>query len=102
MRRKENRSPTVVDAERPSWLNPAEETKSQRFYRIIEPRVGRCVKDIGLLVYGADRTRYEPSAQDICEMERVLMEAVDRLIAVYRSKKTMQTFRFSRLPEDGC
>ena len=69
----------------------AVETKRERFYRIIEPRVNRCVHDITLLAYGADRNRYDPSETDIAQMEQVLHNAVDSTLAAYRAKVSKPT-----------
>lgn len=72
------------------------ESKRERFFRIIEPRVNRCVHDIKLLAYGADRSRYEPTAADIEAMERVLLDAVDEAMGPYKARQSAPSFRFRR------
>lgn len=75
---------------------PIGESKRERFFRIIEPRVNRCVHDIKLLAYGADRSRYEPTAADIEAMERVLLDAVDEAMGPYKARQFAPSFRFRR------
>ncbi|MDE2096270.1 MAG: hypothetical protein KGL39_03425 [Patescibacteria group bacterium] len=83
------------------------ETKTQKFQRIIVPRINNALKDIGLLRTGADRTRYDISPRDLKRLEETLHGAVEDVIKAYKKPEPASPSEFSLTdipsppPEEG-
>lgn len=57
---------------------PKEENPTQRFKRVVEPRVGKALKSIGL-VGSVTGTAYKYSDKDIADIMAALQDAVDKV-----------------------
>lgn len=69
----------------------ANETKRQKFNRVIVPRINNALKDIRLLASGADKSRYDVSQRDVERMAAELRRAVDEMIDAYKKPKPPKT-----------
>lgn len=71
------------------------ETKADRFKRVVTPRVSKAVKAISIIGYCAGST-YEFTPEQIVEIGQALVTATDNMIAKYaKSAKSEQVFNFS-------
>jgi len=61
------------------------ETKAQRFKRVVAPRVTKAVKAISVLGYCAGST-YEYTPEQIKQIDGVLSKAIVELLAKFASK----------------
>lgn len=56
---------------------PANETPTQRFKRVVEPRVGKALKAIGL-IGSVQGSAYKCTAEQIAEISTALTDAVEK------------------------
>lgn len=59
---------------------PKEENKSQRFIRVVQPRVGKAIKSIGL-VGSVTGSTYDYSNEQAEQIVEALQDAVDKVAA---------------------
>lgn len=83
------------ETRQPDW--DTSETKTERFHRVMEPRVNRAVKNILSLKAGANRNNYAPTEVDVVSMEEVLRMATEAMLEKYKPpKKEEIKFQFPR------
>ena len=72
-----------------------DETKAERFVRVVTPRVGKAVKSIRVIGYCAG-SAYEVSPAQVKQIIEVLSAALDSLADRFSSKPDAQeTFEFT-------
>lgn len=75
-------------------VSPKDETKSERFVRVVTPRVSKAVKAITVIGYCAGAT-YEHTDEQIKQILDSLSEAISMLANQFRSgKKSEGGFTF--------
>lgn len=74
---------------------PTDESKADRFTRVVSPRVSKAVKAIGVIGFCAGST-YEFTPEQVVQINNVLEKAIMALRAKFESKPTETTsFEFT-------
>ncbi len=75
---------------------PDNETKAERFIRVVTPRIGKAVKAIDVIGFCAGST-YEYTPEQLVEIGNALVSAVNNLKAKFDNKTSGQdSFKFKQ------
>lgn len=69
---------------------PKDETKREKFKRIVEPRVRKALKAIRL-IGNCSGSAYEYSEKDVADISAVLQSGVEQVTSSYESKGVVTT-----------
>lgn len=83
-------------AKKSSQVIPKDESKANRFVRVVKPRVNKAIKAIKLIQHCAGAT-YEYTPEQVAEILSALAGAVKTLQAKFETKKGVQDeFEFGK------